>query len=517
MGLLMPLGYSSEASAVAKIQPTLAEIAAESPNASVRVIIQKADQSYQAERLVAKHGGTYLKKLGFIHGFVAQIPVSAVLQLANSTAVNWVSLDSPVVSTGKPVPTDTTKPSNFYLDTLNVRPVWELGYTGAGIGIAVIDSGISNDPDLNVVVKTSFNPNSNSVNDVYGHGTHVAGIIGGDGTDSAGFYQGIAPDAQLISLKISDAMGLAYESDTVDAMQWVYDNKDTYNIRVVNLSIQSTVEQSYHESALSAAAEILWFNGIVVTAATGNWYGGAVYPLNAAPSNDPFVITVGALDEQGTAKTKDDRGASFSVWGLTQDGFIKPDISAPGVDIISVMSKDSDWDSLYPERTVFNGQYFRISGTSMATPMVSGAVALLLQAEPDLTPDQVKYRIMHTFHWAGVIPVVDVYQMLITPTTESANQDVIPHRVLAQMAMIAYWASAEGEENIDWENVDWAAVNWNAVNWNAVNWNAVNWNAVNWNAVNWNAVNWNAVNWNAVNWNAVNWNAVNWNAVNWTE
>ncbi len=151
----------------------------------------------------------------------------------------------------------------------------------------------------------------------------------------------------------------------------------------------------------------------------------------------------------------------------------------------------------------------------MAAPMVSGAAALLLQAEPGLTPDQVKYRLIETAGSVGKGNYLDIYAALTTPTTESANAGVIPHELLAKMALIAYWASQNGEEDIDWENIDWDAVNWDAVNWNAVNWNAVNWNAVNWNAVNWNAVNWNAVNWNAVNWNSVNWNAVNWNSVNW--
>jgi serine protease AprX len=277
------------------------------------------------------------------------------------------------------------------------------------------------------------------------------------------------------------------------------------------------VEQPYNESALNAAAEILWFNGIVVVASSGNWdwEGDFINPIYTAPANDPFIITVGATTEKGTTRVTDDAIASYSAEGETQDFFLKPEIYAPGTDIVSVLSKDSDWDVQYPERSVFGGQYFRISGTSMAAPMVSGAVALLLQAEPDLTPDQVKYRLMNASASVANQPYLDVYAAVTTPTTESANQDIIPHQLLAKMALIAYWASAEGDENIDWDTVNWDAVNWNAVNWNAVNWNAVNWNAVNWNAVNWNAVNWNAVNWNAVNWNAVNWNAVNWNAVNW--
>jgi serine protease AprX len=287
------------------------------------------------------------------------------------------------------------------------------------------------------------------------------------------------------------------------------------------MSINSTVEMSYHDSPMDAAAEILWFNGIVVVASAGNNAASAGYnTVNAAPANDPFIIVVGASNEQGTPDRSDDTVTPFSGYGITPDGFAKPDIIAPGKDIVSVLSAGSDWYYDYPERAVLDKEYFRVSGTSLSAPMVTGAAALLLQAEPDLTPDQVKYRLMNA---AGTItndvgltyPYLDVFAALTTPTTEAANQGVIPHMLLAKMALIAYWASENGGENIDWENVDWENVNWDAVNWNAVNWNSVNWNAVNWNSVNWNAVNWNAVNWNSVNWNSVNWNSVNWNSVNW--
>jgi serine protease AprX len=400
-----------------------------------------------------------------------------------------------------------------------------MGLDGTGITVAVVDSGITLDDDFSEVVGESgsgrvlmqlgFNSSAYTARDVFGHGTHVAGIIGGNGTKSDGFYKGVAPGVNLIGIKISDDYGMAYESDTVEALEWIFNNKDTYNIRVVNLSIQSTVEQSYHDSALDAAVEILWFNGIVVVAATGNkGPDNGFNPVLAAPANDPFIITVGASEEKGDADRSNDSIASFTAYDETIDFFVKPEIIAPGKDIVSVLAGSSWWRNEHPDRFV-DGGYFRISGTSMATPMVAGAAALLLQSEPNLTPDQVKYRLLETAGKVGKANYLDVYAAVTTLTTESANQGVIPHMLLAKMALIAYWASENGEENIDWENVDWTAVNWNAVNWNAVNWNAVNWNAVNWNAVNWNAVNWNAVNWNAVNWNAVNWNAVNWNAVNW--
>jgi uncharacterized delta-60 repeat protein len=403
--------------------------------------------------------------------------------------------------------------ANLYPSTLGVDQLHAEGITGQGVTVAVIDSGIADHTDFaGRLISIEEYPTG----DLYGHGTHVTGIIGGDGSASGGVYTGVAPEARFIALGVSDETGMAYESDVVDAMQWVFDNKELYNIRVVNMSLNSTVEDSYHNSGIDAAVEILWFNDVVVVASAGNkGPAGGYNTARSAPANDPFLIAVGASNEHETADRVDDTIAPYSAFGTTQDGFFKPDLIAPGHDIYSALSPDSTWDDDYPDRVGYAGQYFRISGTSMAAPMVSGAVALLLQDEPGLTPNQVKYRLLNSGSTlvndeGDAFPYVDVYAVVHGKTTEEANQGIVPHMLLAKMAMIAYWASQNGEENIDWENVDWGSVNWNAVNWNAVNWNAVNWNAVNWNAVNWNAVNWNAVNWNAVNWNAVNWNAVYW-------
>ncbi len=517
--LLGPAVMMSEPAA-AQLHPTLAEMAAETPETLTTVIVQKTDDSGRAEALAESLGGQVTKDLQMINAFAAEMPARAALRLSRSSAVRWVSPDAVVLSTGKGGPGGGEKPpaeqpQNYFLDTLNVRPVWDMGYQGEGITVAVIDSGLNTfkdfqvdptkaKPDSRILTKVNFNDGAASLLDLTGHGTHVAGIIGGSGYVSNYAYSGVAPQVNLVGLRVSDDSGMATESDTVAAMQWVMDNKDFYDIRVVNLSIQSTIEQSYHDSPLDAAAEILWFNGIVVVASSGNkGPGGGFNTANAAPANDPFVITVGATDEQGTADRSDDKVAPFSAFGTTVDGYGKPEIVAPGKDIISVML-NGQWKQEHPDHVV-PPDYFRMSGTSMAAPMVTGAVALLLEAEPDLTPDQVKFRLMSTASKLGNDAYLDVQAALTTPTTESANQGVVPHMLLAKMAMIAYWSSTNGEEAIDWSAVDWDAVNWEAVNWNAVNWNAVNWNAVNWNAVNWNAVNWNAVNWNAVNWNAVNW------------
>jgi serine protease AprX len=368
---------------------------------------------------------------------------------------------------------------NLFLDTANVRPVWDMGLQGQGITVAVIDSGVAPDPDFGAVVESrAFG--SSTGDDPSGHGTHVAGIIAGNGTDSAGYYKGIAPQANLIGIAISDETGMAYESDVVAALQWVYDNKDVYNIRLVNLSFNSAAEESYHNSPMDAAAEILWFNGVVVVASAGNkGVSEGPNPADAAPANDPFIITVGASNEQGTADRDDDSVASFSANATTMDGFQKPELLAPGKDIFSVLSAQSTWKTLYPERSILDGQYFRLSGTSMAAPMVSGAVALLLQDEPNLTPDQVKYRLLNSGPTLGsdlrqAYPYLDVYAAVTATSTESANTGIQASQLL--------WT---GSDPITWNSVSWNSVSWNSVSWNSVSWNSVSWNSVSWNSTFW--------------------------------
>ena len=492
-GMVGPLGVPS-AMAAAHAHPLLLQMASEAPEQQVAVIVQKSDKSDQAEALVRRLGGEVTKDLHIINAFAAEMDAGAALELARDPGVRWVSLDAGLVSTGKPAPREKPDgvstpitmngasvqlPANFYLDTMNVRQVWNLGYRGEGVGVAVIDTGITPDadfsqeigsPDSRIVAQASFNANAVDTNDSSGHGTHVAGIIGGNGSSASGFYQGVAPMADLINLKIGDENGLASESDAVAAMQWVYENKAQYNIRVVNLSFQTTVEMSYHQSPVDAAAEILWFNGVVVVAASGNWDPQGVYsPSRAAPANDPFLITVGAFNEKGSANIHDDSITKYTAFGNTQEGYFKPEIYAPGMDIISTLASDSPWAGEHPDHLVVPNEYMRLSGSSMAAPMVSGAAALLLQAEPDLTPDQVKYRLIQSARWANGLRYMDVYTALTAPTTGSANTGLTVSQLL--------WT---GSEPITWTAVAWNAVAWNAVAWNAVAWNAVAWNNVYW-------------------------------------
>jgi len=495
LGMVGPAALPAPAGA-AKAHPLLLQMAAEDPGQRVAVIVQKADKTGQVETLVTQLGGAVTKDLHIINAFAAELSAGAALELARHADVRWVSPDALMKKAGgpgtntnptaKPNPNPDPSSANMYLDTLGVRSVWGMGLNGAGIGVAVIDSGISPLQDLTIKKNVSFNPLSTTPQDVYGHGTHVAGIIAGNGTLSGGQFLGVAPGVYLINLKVCDETGMASESDVVAAMQWIYDNRVKLKIKVVNISLNSTVEQSYHTSPLDAAAEILWFNGIVVVVSAGNHSSSGFSTANAAPANDPFVITVGASNEMATSVPSDDFIALYSAFGRTMDGYTKPNIIAPGSNIISLLSSSSDWDIQHPERVVMN-DYFRLSGTSMAAPMVTGAVALLLQDEPRLTPDQVKYRLLNSGRslWGVMIdksgypvpyqfPYLDVYAAVTGGTKQSANTGLTASQLL--------WT---GGEPITWGSVSWNSVSWNSVSWNSVSWNSVSWNSVSWNSAYW--------------------------------
>ena len=390
---------------------------------------------------------------------------------------------------------DTSKLASNFIRDIGADRLWNStpSLQGQGITVAVVDSGIANHGDFQInnssrlIGSVNFSSLSSNADDENGHGTHVAGIIASNGGWSSGAHMGVAPEVNLLNVKVSNADGMSYTSDLINALQWIYENKDVYNIRVVNLSLNSSVPEPYHLSPLDAAVEILWFNGIVVVVSAGN-NGNGTLPVDIfPPANDPFVITVGAADGSLTVGISDDKVAFFSAFGTTEDGFVKPDIVAPGRYIVSALSSKSARLNVDHPRHYKEPAHFNMSGTSMAAPMVAGAAALLLQDQPYLTPDQVKYRLLSTANtnWVGYDRLkagagyLDAYAAVHGTSMESANVGILMSELL--------WSNSD--------SVSWGSVSWNSVSWNSVSWNSVSWNSVSWNSVSWNSVSWNSSFW----------------------
>lgn len=481
---ILTIPATNGAGASTQLQPLLAEMAITAPETLVPVIVQLQPATQPISELLARLGGKQTKDLSLINAVAAELPAAQLPVLAQEAAVRWISLDAPVVETGctNCVPTDRLR--SVYNQAVRAQELWN-GPThlqGTGIGVAVVDSGIQKyHPDLfGRVVAGKSTVLSPDGYDGYGHGTFVAGVIGGDNRWGWRNYIGVAPKSNLIDVKVTTLTGASTESDVVAGLQWIYENREAHNIRVVNISLNASMAQSYHTSPLSAACEILWFNGVVVVTSAGNHGEGTIYP----PANDPFVITVGAADDMGTATLSDDTVAHFSAYGTTVDGFFKPDLVAPGRHLVAPMAYSGALLPLLRPEMKVDRSYMRMSGTSFAAPIVSGAIALLLEDEPHLTPDQVKYRLMATANreWPGYNAAkagagyLDVAAAVDANTTENANTG-LPISHLLSTGTTGLGQVLGSLLSLNWDSVSWSSVSWSSVSWSSVSWSSVSWSS----------------------------------------
>jgi serine protease AprX len=393
---------------------------------TVSVIVQFKQTPKAHASEMAAQGGKLKFSFDHINGAAYRIPVRMLAWLENHADVAYVSPDRL-----NKVASDDDIPA---VEGDVARQ--QYGLDGTGVGVAIIDSGVFNHDDLQkssgwgsrIVYSESFIPGDPSTNDAYGHGTHVAGIVAGNGHDSASGYPtqyiGVAPNANIINLRVLDANGSGTDSQVIAAIQRAIQLKSTYNIRVINLSLGRSIYESYALDPVCQAVEAAWKSGIVVVVAAGNQgrdndYGTQGYATIQAPANDPNVITVGATKTNGTPSRQDDTIASYSSKGPTLlDHLVKPDLVAPGNRVVSLAAPGSTLVTsllnlnIHPITTCLlgllgnncttglSGKYTRMSGTSMATPIVAGAAALMFQKDPTLTPDTIKARMMKTA-WKG--------------------------------------------------------------------------------------------------------------------
>jgi serine protease AprX len=420
-----------------KLAPDLARVLQGSSSRSMRVIVQYNQAPGAKHFAKAQSVGAKLNSnLSLVNAGAFTMSPAAIRALAMDGDVAFISPDRKL------------KGMDDYTDSaVGVSTAWNAGYDGTGIGVAIIDSGINDGYHADfkdsagrsrIVYHQDFTgtPTSNSSGatwDLYGHGTHVAGIVGGNGTWSAGRFAGVAPNVNLIDLRVLDQNGSGSDSMVIAAIQRAIALKNTYNIRVINLSLGRGVPTGYANDPLCQAVESAWRAGIVVVVASGNYgrlslNGSNGYGTVTAPGNDPLVLTVGAMKTMNTSARTDDQIASYSSKGpTTYDHVVKPDLVAPGNTIVSIVDHGSTLEALYPSnlRTGTNlayHPYFVLSGTSMATPVVSGAVALLLDQHASLTPDQVKARLMKTAY--KTFPVSTVSTDLTTGQTFTSYYDI---------------------------------------------------------------------------------------------
>jgi serine protease AprX len=276
-------------------------------------------------------------------------------------------------------------------------------YTGQGVTIAVVDTGIHPHPDLEgrIIAFADMVGRRTRPYDDNGHGTHVAGCAAGSGSRSKGRFRGMAPGASLVGVKVLNKAGTGRMSDLLAGIEWVVRNKSRYGIRIMSVSLGAEAALPCSDDPLCQAVEAACEAGIVVVAAAGN--DGPEAGTIGTPGISPRAITVGAMDDRGTPERRDDQIASFSSRGPAPGGVPKPDLLSPGVAITSLRSPGSFLDKHHRQARV-DDDYTTLSGTSMATPLVSGLIALLLEAEPDLTPDQVRQRLLATATDWGLSP-----------------------------------------------------------------------------------------------------------------
>lgn len=389
-----------------KICPILSAKIMSQSKEELPVIVQLRESNTELENGIMDISTKVKSSLPLINGIACNLTTDIIYGLANNPDIEYISFDSKVFTQ-----------LDIAVPTMEARFPHERGYRGAGITIAVIDTGVSPHQDLTrpanriVGFKDFINKKSFPYDD-NGHGTHVAGIIAGNGYSSRGKYAGIAPESNILAIKALNGEGSGNTSNIIAAISYAIETKDQYNTKILNLSIGSPANNNCSKDPLCKAVDEAMKSGLIVVAAAGN--SGPSDKTILSPGINPNVITVGAVDDKRTIDPTDDTIAPFSSRGPTNEGYPKPDVVAPGVNINSLSNTKLD-------------SYSSLSGTSMATPLVSGAVALLLNKYNNLKPKEVKDKLLKScidlkdskeIQGAGLL---NLQKLFFEPSKEKAN------------------------------------------------------------------------------------------------
>lgn len=534
----------------------------------VSVIVQSFIGSDHAAHAVDDAGGTTTERLPIVNGVGATLPESSVDDLRKTPGIFQVTPNSPIAFESMET---QDAPGDFSLEPQRIPKIvgsdrlWSQGTNGQGVTVALIDTGVhAAHPDLagRIVHCVDFSHEAGTeaeCADTFGHGTFMAGLIAGNGASSNGTFMGTSPQARIVSVKIAGLDGATDVSQVLGALQWVVANRAKYGIRALNLSLGSDSSQTYLLSPLNYAVQRAWKSGITVVVASGN--SGPDPRTVLKPADDPYVVTVGSSNDEGTYPIGDDRVPVFSSKGPTRsNGVPKPDVVAPGVHTISLRSPGSAIDQAYGSSAVVAESYFRGTGTSMSAATVTGVVAQILQANPALSPDQVKSRLTTTARriavtdkYAAGAGVIDAYAATRSTSTARANQgllmglgtglgtlqgdrgslDPVVYTPLgevtltgerkAQYAMPAAARRAHGNLLnllVPWTSVAYTTLGWDPATFPLTSWAKNDWAAMRWKdgsfaATTWEAMRWKGNSWSNADWDAMRWKEANWDGMRW--
>ena len=514
------------------LAPSLVRAAAQTPNATVLVIVQSADGTGDAVDALHDFSDT-TRKLPIVGAAAGEVVAGDLPEIAEEHNL-VITPDRAMVFDGKaggdpgakkPKPYHNPHQSGPYSSSdvwpaaVGVDQFWPTlpGPSGKDAGstptIAFVDSGIeASRADFGDRVLAAVDLSTlpgNSPGDGLGHGTMVAGVAAGSAPGRAG----AAPTAGIVSLDVMDDHGMARTSDVIAATQWILRNRKQYDIRVANFSLHSASPSSFRWDPLDKAVEKLWLSGVVVVAASGNQgQGGRPTPMAYAPGNDPFAITVGALDLHGSTNPERADVPAWSAWGYTLDGFAKPELSAPGRAIVGPVPADSTLAADRPGQllSTADGTYITLSGTSLSAPIVAGIAADLLALRPMLTPDQVKGALMHEAHSLRRVRTLAAgVGEAYAPTAATLAFPPNPNRALAGFLIKDPAGDGMIFDDVSWLDAAKASPTWDAVSW-LDGWADVSWSDVSWSDVSWSDVSWADVSWSDVSWSDVSWTDVSW-------
>lgn len=558
------LGVLGIASAALLVPFAGSAVATAKSTSLASVIVQEHPGAGTApERAVVRLGGTVERQLAIINGFSAKLPSSAVVRLRGSRGVKAVTVNSRLRAMSLLPGTSfnqTTAATSLYtaIRRMDVDDFWKAGYTGKGVDVAIIDTGVTRVPGLDAPGKVINGPDisfesqdpARAYNDNFGHGTHLAGLIAGNDTPGASgknlagnktAFLGVAPDARLVNLKVGDGNGVADVSQVIAAVDWIvqHRNVDGLNIRILELAYGTDSKNGYEIDPLVFALEQAWNHGIFVVVSGGNGGKHANGPGLASPATSPTLFTVGAANPGTSIWDTDDSVASFSsTRGSSKRG---PDVVAYGVSLPSLRAPGSKSDTLFAATGAIGPRFIKGSGSSQASAVAAGAAAVLLQQRPTLSPDALKAMLKANTTWLPGEKAEDqgAGRIDLDPTPEngwgvvenhprSNGQGSIDHSrgtrrptldgveiagdvdIFGALFDPATWAplSAQGRT---WSAGDWNGRTWSGRTWSGESWSGRTWSGRTWSGRTWSSSSWNSSAWQGSNFLGSTWSTVAWN------